>query len=279
LATVNTREKDVRLWEMATGRERLRFPGINAVVFSPDGRSIAAVQERGAKVWDALTGEQLAFLYSQGGLIVSLAFSPDCEALATGCVDTTVLLWVVSPRGGVPGRQATPLSRKNLTEIWDDLAGEDAKRAYRAVARLANAAGAVEPFLEERLKDSNTVGAAQIKRLVDDLDSVKFADREKASDALSRLGRRVEPAQRKALGEHPSPEQARRLEKLLEKLPKAGTDLGVLRSQRAVEAMEHRATAQARQLLKSLAAADAEDVLSREARASLERLARRPIRP
>jgi hypothetical protein len=166
-----------------------------------------------------------------------------------------------------------------LTELWDDLASDDAQRAYRAVARLANAPGAVEPFLEARLTESRTPGAAPLKRMVEDLDSVKFADREKASAGLARLGRLAEPALRKALGEHPSPEKARRLEHLLGKLPKAGADLGVVRLQRAVEALEHRATEPARQLLKVLSAGDAEDVVSREARASLARLGRRPVRP
>jgi WD40 repeat protein len=66
LATVGGPSDDeIRIWEIATGRELVSLvgpgAGLDAVEFSPDGRNlIAAGLDGSARIWDAVTGEELA---------------------------------------------------------------------------------------------------------------------------------------------------------------------------------------------------------------------------
>jgi len=84
----------------------------------------------------------------------------------------------------------------------------------------------------------------------------------------------AEPALRQALSADPSPEARRRIEGLLEKLAKPLALPETLRGVRAVESLEHIATPEARQVLQKLADG-APASLTREAKAALERLAKR----
>ena len=92
----------IRLWDLATGRERRRFAGdltrTMSLAFAPDGRIMATAGSEGTAVlWDVATGRALARLEGHRGYILATAFSPDGRRLATGGDDTTVLTWDVTP--------------------------------------------------------------------------------------------------------------------------------------------------------------------------------------
>ena len=86
---------------------------------------------------------------------------------------------------------------------------------------------------------------------------------------MAKRGAAVEPILRKALERRPSLEQRKRIERLLEQVEREQVTLG-----RALEVLEHTGAPESRQLLEALAAGDAEAWFTREARASLERVAR-----
>jgi WD40 repeat protein len=101
----------VRIWDTATGEERLRLLGdhylLAAIRLSPDGRRLAVVDHRGGlTVWDATTGHLLATPATSGEGPErprpardvrghrDIRFSPDSRLLAHNCPDgEAVVLW------------------------------------------------------------------------------------------------------------------------------------------------------------------------------------------
>jgi hypothetical protein len=102
------------------------------------------------------------------------------------------------------------------------------------------------------------------------LDHKLFAERQKASDELEKLGEAVEPALKKALEGKPALEVRQRIDSLLEKLK--GSQAERRREVRAVDVLELVRTPEARQRLIELAKGRNEAGLTRAAAAALERL-------
>jgi hypothetical protein len=118
------------------------------------------------------------------------------------------------------------------------------------------------------------VDAKDIARQIAELDDERFAVRDKASAELAKLGDLAEPALRKMLEGKPSLEVRRRIQAILEGLHRA-LSAEQLREVRAVEVLEQIGTPSAQTVLSALAEGTAGARLTREAKASLERLAKR----
>jgi WD40 repeat protein len=142
--------QSLRLYEMASGRERLRIdiPECRSTLtygvpieFSPDGRLIAAPHGNGIGFWDAATGRLLRRFEGHCAGVTSLAFAPDRRTLATASYDTTTLLW---PVPNIPA-DWVPLRGEAAATAWADFASTDAAVAYGAMQQLrADPARAVE---------------------------------------------------------------------------------------------------------------------------------------
>jgi hypothetical protein len=270
------------LWDTVTGKEIGRFgnrrEAVNSVAWSPDGKTLAGARDDSTiQLWDAPSGQQIRTLSGQLAPITSVSFSPDGRRLATGSADTTCLIWDVT---GLEHRPKILLSGAELTALWNDLAAEYAARAYRAVWRLTGDSEAAVRFLHKQL----TAPAAapdpkQLASLIADLDSNRFSVRQTASNELASLEELAEPALRQALANKPSPEARRRLEALLDRIQTRTLPSEQLRAVRAVAVLEHVASPEARRLLAALAKGAPEARLTQEAKASLERLTRRPTQP
>jgi hypothetical protein len=90
------------------------------------------------------------------------------------------------------------------------------------------------------------------------------------------MGEEGAAALRRALAAGPSLEFRRRAEALLERAEAAPVP-GSLRAVRATAVLEYAGTAEARRLLRELAAGAPDARLTREAKAALGRLGRRPV--
>ncbi|RYO00688.1 putative WD repeat-containing protein, partial [Alternaria tenuissima] len=68
--------------------------GVNAVAFSPDGKTLASAStDRTAKVWNAGSGKALQTLNDHSDKVYAVAFSPDGKTLASASDDGTVQVW------------------------------------------------------------------------------------------------------------------------------------------------------------------------------------------
>jgi hypothetical protein len=262
----------VRLLDVMTGQEIRRFEGHSSFLwdaeFSRDGRTLLTAGSDGtARLWEVATGKERRCFKAGQGYAQCVAFSPDHKLVASGGSDGTAIVWdATSLRGD--GQPKTSLAPKELDAVWTDLASADAARSHRAIWALA-AAKEAPKYLQERFRSAEVPKPERIARLIADLDSDVFDRRQEAASELEKLGDLAEPALRAALNKQPSPESRRRLEKLIKG---AEQSVGWLQALRAIEALEHIASPEAKQALQALAKGDPHMRRTLEAQASLKRL-------
>jgi hypothetical protein len=196
-----------------------------------------------------------------------LAFTRDGRRMATGHPDSTILLWEVRLGADRGGR----LTAKECEELWADLAGDDAAKAWRAIWRLAESPAEALPLLRGRLEPYPAAAAGETRRLLADLDSESFPRREAATKRLEELGLRAEPALRAALRARPGLEPKRRIERLLAGLAKLPQPLSPeeLRQLRGLAVLGHIGSPGARRLLEAVAKGPESARRTRQALAAL----------
>jgi WD40 repeat protein len=270
----------LRVWELASGKERLGMRCVAGghfvqVVFAPNNRTLATARDdRVIQLWDLGTGKELLQRIAPDAPVTCLAVAPDSRSLASAHADGSILVWDVAdvkPSGG-PGEKA---GAGLLESWWADLAGDDARGAGAAVRGFGAAREQALRLFRGRLRPVAEVPPDKLQQLIADLDNAQFARREAATKELTAFNEGAGPALRTALKASRSPEQRRRLEEILHSFEAVPPGEG-LRQLRAVEALELIGTDEARDLLGELARGVPEARLTREAKASLERLARRP---
>jgi RNA polymerase sigma factor (sigma-70 family) len=277
--SLTARETAVRLWEVASGRERFGFlahpKGVLSVAFDRTGKILASGSNDGTIYLRNLkTGEAVAQFRGHEGWITSLAFSPDGKELASAGADTSVLIWDVT--GYIRDRQPSVvrLSPQELQHLWDDLASEDESRACRSFWTLARAPEQAVSLLEQQLR---LIAAADghVAQLVAELGDDRFAIREKADAELEKLGTAAKPALETALQNRPGLEAANRVKRLLARLQGKGPSPEQLRVSRAIEVLEQIGTPQVQRLLQSFAKGVPGSLLTQEANAALDCLEKR----
>jgi hypothetical protein len=283
-------DRPLRVWEVASGKERCRFDGIKpkvnfVVALSPDSRILAVRTEYGQPIelWDMRTGELLGKF--NGGPTQAypsrMTFSPDGRFLASALHDGTTVIWDMVRRTPAP-RTAVKLSVLQLEVLWNELASEDAAKAYRALQSLAAAPEQSVLLLRERLAAAAAikVDSKWIARLLNQLDTAEFEVREKASEGLQEMGVLAESALRRALRNKSSLEVRHRLEQILDKVESGTRPPDQLRILRAFEVLELIGSKDAQQVLRERSQGPSDSWLTLEAKASLARLAARSgVRP
>ena len=245
----------------------------DALAFSPDSRLLArGSADQTIRIWDVGRGKELGQLKGHQGSIASVSFAPDGRTLASASADTTVLVWDVARFHEAVKPQAAELSPQDAESRWNDLAGDDAAKAWQAIHALAAAPKQAVPLFQERLKPAVPADAKRVEQLIADLDNNEFAVRQRAMDELEKLGELAVHALQKTLKDQPPLETRNRVEQLLEKAAAQDLSPDRLRLVRAVEALEYLGTPEAKHVLRTLAQGAPGTLLTRQVQAALDRL-------
>jgi WD40 repeat protein len=268
----------VILWNVATGKPlpQGKEPGTGAIALSPDGRFLlAAGPLNTVQLWETATRTVRWQVPTHLGQVTHVACAAHGGLAVTAHEDGTVLFWDFSrmgkPAADLPGKLAV----KDLDKRWSDLGSPNAVVAHQAVIELAARPEQALPLLKERVPAIYGDRLPVLAQWLDGLDSQQFKVREQATKELEKAGSLGVPALWKVLARKPGLEVTRRVEGLLAKLEPAvgqSSDAAWLQALRGIETLERLGTAEARQLLETLAKTAPETWVSREARAALQRL-------
>jgi RNA polymerase sigma factor (sigma-70 family) len=135
----------VRVWDLATGKERLPAEGHQGSVFglalSPDGKTLTTHGEDNTiRQWEMPTGRPLR-QFRLPAATTACALSRDGRALALGLVDETVHLWHVATGKEVrqldgkedvtdlafspDGKTVAGMSKEHVIRLWDAVTGKE----------------------------------------------------------------------------------------------------------------------------------------------------------
>ncbi|MTI21009.1 CHAT domain-containing protein [Fulvivirga sp. RKSG066] len=95
-----SRDKTVKLWEIASGRELRTYYGhestINDIAISPDGKTfLTSSADKTARLWSIETGEQLQIFEGHKELLTAVDYHPRGKQVITAGYDNNAILWDV----------------------------------------------------------------------------------------------------------------------------------------------------------------------------------------
>ena len=186
------------LWDVATGKKRWHGKigsSLDEMAFSPDGRTLAwgSQHEKTVHLWDARRHTERGQLLGHYGAVTGLAFAADNTRLASVNTDGTGLVWDMTRSWQTKPSPVVKLSPGAFEGLWADLA-DTPERAYRAMNFLRSDPDEAVALLRKHLHLVPRPDPAQLGELVRDLDSSRFATREKAMQELETLGDGAEAA-------------------------------------------------------------------------------------
>jgi len=142
---------EYRSYGKKLAQDKLSFQHLCFAV-SSDGRSLLCGSPDGSvRLWDILTGTELAAFHGHASAVNAVAFSPLGKTVASVSNDCTGLIWNIT-KVRWPAPPAKALSVGDLDQCWQALADRDAQKAFAAIRDLTGAAEQAVALLQERLK-------------------------------------------------------------------------------------------------------------------------------
>jgi hypothetical protein len=146
-ALSGSKDKTVKLWDVATGKEMRSFTEhadpVMSVAFSPDGRNaLSGSLDKTLKLWDVATAKEIRTFAGHTNFVTWVAFSPDGLTALSGSFDKTLKLWdvatakeirtfaghsngVTSVAFSPDGRTALSGSYDKSLKLWDIATGRE----------------------------------------------------------------------------------------------------------------------------------------------------------
>jgi hypothetical protein len=252
---------------------------VTSLAYSPDGYALATAGGDGpARLWEVLTAHEIRQFTGHTQPVLSVAFSPDGRRLASGSMDTTAIVWQVygAVNPGVPLKETC--TEEELNHSWLALSNDAAAHAYDFIARLVHVPKQSVPFIKELWKQYPVPDTKLLNQLkADALDEISSGHDKAVQELLELEDAAVETVQ-KALTEPPSESVRKRLERILQTrqdgIPVYPSPER-LALRRSLLVLELIGNAEAQAVLKSVAEGNPKDPMAREAKAAIERLARK----
>jgi WD40 repeat protein len=260
-------------WRARTGNQIRRIkiePKRNkySLAFSPDGRFLATAledeEDHSLALWEVRSGKEVARFKGHEGGVRGVCFLDRGRQILSASRDHTMLLW----------DRTMPADRPaGLDAAWKALAG-DADNAHAALWQVVRAPGA-EAFLAKQLTPAVPAAKGLPERIAGwlaDLAGKDAAARKEAQEQLAKHLDYAEGAVLRASDDAATAEAQARFKPLLAKVTQRQQSAERLRTDRALAALEYRATAEAKAVLKKLAGGPAGHWQTDEAAAALRRL-------
>jgi WD40 repeat protein len=131
-------DKQILVWELATGKLRHRFPDqpyrVPALAFSPDSATLAGGGDKTVRLWDVATGRLRRSLEGHRDWVCTLAFAPDGKTIASGGCD-----WAYHRGRDTSGFWPPDPGCDSQWILWDAATG-DRKRTVTESGRLLSLA-------------------------------------------------------------------------------------------------------------------------------------------
>lgn len=131
--------------------------GVSSVAFSPDSKYVASGGDNTARVWEAVTGKEIARM-THDSYVYFVSFSPDGKYIASGGHDSTARVWksqtgqeitrfthndfvpyiIFSPDGTyVLSTEITGTTSQAITHVWDAKTGQEIFRMLHIGGKYA----------------------------------------------------------------------------------------------------------------------------------------------
>jgi tricorn protease-like protein len=267
------------VWDVASQQEIQRFQEraeVLSAAWSRDGKTLASgTYDGGVQLWELATGQRVWSRIGHVSGVLSVAFAADGMTVASGSTDTTALVWDVSELRTLGENPRRELSPDTLEACWRELGDPTASVGQRAVWLLVADPKASVPWLASRSQAPAPADQARVRRLIQDLNSDRFLQREQAMAELERLDEQAVPHLKQELLQEPAPEARRRIAQLLGRMDRPVAPPPRLRLLRSIQVLEQIGSKEAVDVLARLAQSDAQTTVSREASAAEARMKQR----